>query len=63
MSDWKSMFHVGPNFKGEWLLMKRGENISHNMVFYKSKGRADAAANKIYNAIQRKIENILLIND
>lgn len=57
---WKSMFTVVSKVEGGFLLIKKGEYFSYNMVLYKTRGGAERGARAAYNKINKEFENFLL---
>lgn len=58
---WKTMFTVQPNGNGRyWLVCRKGEHFSSNMILYKTKGGATRGAKAAHNKIVKALENTLL---
>ncbi len=56
------MFEIVAKIEGGFLLIRRGEYLSYNMVLYRHRGHAERGARAAYNKINKEIENILLSN-
>ncbi len=57
---WKTMFKVVHKVQGHFLIVKKGEHFSYNMVQYRHQGHAERGARAAFNKINREFEKILL---
>jgi hypothetical protein len=60
---WKTLFNIVAKEQGHFLIVKKGEGWSYNMVMYKSKGRAERGARAAFNKINKEFEKNFLINE
>ena len=59
---WRDLFFVTPNSRGEWLVVERGKQFSHNMVLYKTEAGAKKGAQAAYDKIMKEFEEIFLLS-
>lgn len=54
---WKTMFNVDTNGSGRyWLVLRKGESFSFNMVLYKTKAGATRGAKAAFSKINKEFE-------